>query len=374
MARIELEQVAKSWGEVTAVEPTDLAIENGELLAILGPSGCGKSTTLFMLAGIYAPSGGEIRFDGAVVNEVEAKDRNVGIVFQSYALYPHMNVERNILFPLRFKNVPKAEAERRMREVARLVQVEELLQRMPADMSGGQQQRVALARALVKEPQLLLLDEPLSNLDATLRLSMRGEIRKLQRRLGVTTVLVTHDQIEATTMADRIVCMSKGRIEQIGTADDLYHRPNALFVAAFIGAPPINLLNGEAGGGVLRVGEIDISSSGGTSSGGTSSGGSSAGFSGPIVLGIRPENVTILPPGAAGMAGRIESVEPMGRETLYEVASPLGPLRALEAGSERRFKEGDAVTLAIPDEGLLVFDRRTERRLENARPALPVAA
>ncbi|MCB1991513.1 MAG: ABC transporter ATP-binding protein, partial [Geminicoccaceae bacterium] len=217
MARIELAAVTKAWGDVVAVEPTDLVIEDGEFVAILGPSGCGKSTTLFMLAGLYAPTGGAIRFDDAVVNEVEARDRNVGIVFQSYALYPHMSVKKNIRFPLTFKPVAADEVERRVMEAARLVQVEELLERMPAEMSGGQQQRVALARALVKEPQLLLLDEPLSNLDATLRLSMRGEIRRLQRRLGVTTVLVTHDQLEATTMADRIICMSKGRIEQIGT-------------------------------------------------------------------------------------------------------------------------------------------------------------
>src|SRR3712207_1816707 len=214
MARIELQAVAKRWGDVTAVEPTDLTIRDGEFVAILGPSGCGKSTTLFMLAGIYTPSDGRILFDGARVNDVEARDRNVGIVFQSYALYPHKSVAENIAFPLRFTRTPKDEAARRVREVAELVQVDKLLERRPSQLSGGQQQRVALARALVKEPRLILLDEPLSNLDATLRLTMRTEIRRLQRRLGVTTILVTHDQIEATTMADRIICMNGGRIEQ----------------------------------------------------------------------------------------------------------------------------------------------------------------
>ena len=184
MARIELSGIRKEWGEVVAVEDMDLVIEDGEFVAVLGPSGCGKSTTLFMLAGIYAPSAGVMRFDGSLVNEVESRDRNVGIVFQSYALYPHMSVRENIAFPLRFKKVPDAEARRRVEAIARLVQVHDLLDRRPGEMSGGQQQRVALARALVKEPQLLLLDEPLSNLDATLRLTMRTEIKRLQRQLG----------------------------------------------------------------------------------------------------------------------------------------------------------------------------------------------
>jgi inositol-phosphate transport system ATP-binding protein len=358
MARIDLVQVAKSWGDVIAVEPTDLVIEDGEFVAILGPSGCGKSTTLFMLAGIYAPTAGEIRFDGHVVNAVEARDRNVGIVFQSYALYPHMSVAKNIHFPLKFKGVPSDEASRRVTEAARLVHVEELLDRLPAEMSGGQQQRVALARALVKEPQLLLLDEPLSNLDATLRLTMRAEIRRLQRRLGVTTILVTHDQIEATTMADRVVCMSKGRIEQIGTADDLYHRPNKLFVASFIGAPPINLLDGRANGGTMHVGELALGTTG---------------VDGEVVLGIRPEHLGLSPPGT-GLAGRILTVEPLGRETLYEVATPMGSLRVLEAGAERRWREDDTAGVSVPEEAFLVFDKASERRLAEARISLKEAA
>ena len=248
MAKIEFRNVAKRFGDVEVIPDMNLVIEDGEFVALLGPSGCGKSTSLFMLAGVYVPSGGELLFDGHVVNEVEARDRNVGIVFQSYALYPHMSVRDNILFPLRFKKTPRDEATSRVKAAADLVRVAELLERRPSELSGGQQQRVALARALVKEPQLLLLDEPLSNLDATLRLSMRTEIKSLQGHLGVTTVLVTHDQIEATTMADRIICMRAGRIEQIGTPDDLYLRPSSLFVASFIGSPPINLIVGEARG------------------------------------------------------------------------------------------------------------------------------
>src|SRR5215213_1139181 len=303
MARIELRGIAKRWGESVAVERTDLAIGDGEFVAILGPSGCGKSTTLFMLAGIYEPSDGDILFDGTRVNEIEARDRNVGIVFQSYALYPHMTVRANIGFPLRFKKVAADAAERRTLAMARLVQVEELLDRRPAQLSGGQQQRVALARALVKEPELLLLDEPLSNLDASLRLVMRGEIRRLQRSLGVTTILVTHDQIEATTMADRVICMSKGKIEQIGTAEDLYHRPDSLFVAGFIGSPPINLFKGQASNGNVVVGEAILATS--------------RDASGDVVLGIRPEAVRL---GEGPFTGRVEDREPHGRETIYNLA------------------------------------------------------
>jgi inositol-phosphate transport system ATP-binding protein len=352
MARIELADLHKAWGEVVAVDHLDLAIEDGEFVALLGPSGCGKSTTLFLLAGIYAPSGGEVRFDSRVVNEVEARDRNVGIVFQSYALYPHMTVRRNIMFPLKFKGVPEAEAQRRAEEAARLVHVGELLERMPAEMSGGQQQRVALARALVKEPQLLLLDEPLSNLDATLRLTMRSEIKSLQRQLGVTTILVTHDQLEATTMADRIICMRQGRIEQMGSPDDLYLRPNSLFVAGFIGAPPINLLEGTAEGGALQVERTTLPYTGAAS--------------GPVVLGLRPEALHFA---AEGISGRIGDIEPMGRETLYLVESELGELRVLEAGSTVRQRQGDQVALGFDPAAALVFDRASERLLPDVRLA-----
>ncbi|MBI1774531.1 MAG: ABC transporter ATP-binding protein [Proteobacteria bacterium] len=347
MARIELKGVAKRWGEVAAIEPLDLDIANGEFVAILGPSGCGKSTTLNLLAGIYAPSAGDILFDGARINEVEARDRNVGIVFQSYALYPHMTARDNILFPLRFKKVEKDEAQRRVLAAARLVHVEELLDRRPGQMSGGQQQRVALARALVKEPQLLLLDEPLSNLDATLRLTMRSEIRRLHRSVGVTTILVTHDQVEATTMADRIICMSKGRIEQIGTADALYHTPDSLFVASFIGSPTINLLEGEADRGALRLGEATLAGVDGAS--------------GKVVLGIRPEAVRL---GDGSLRARVSDLEPHGRETIYHLATPLGTLRALEPGATARFRVEEELSFAIAQS--LLFDAASGKRIKNA--------
>ncbi len=353
MARIEFDRVTKRWGDVVAVEDMSLAIEDGEFVSILGPSGCGKTTTLFMLAGIYAPSAGEIRFGGAEVNEVEARDRNVGIVFQSYALYPSMTALKNIMFPLKFKRLPRAEAETRARKAARLVQVEELLERMPSELSGGQQQRVALVRALVKQPQLLLLDEPLSNLDATLRLTMRSEIKSLQRKLGVTTILVTHDQLEATTMADRIVCMRRGRIEQVGTHDDLYLRPNSLFVAGFIGAPPINLLAGTARAGKLEIERATLPYAGEAE--------------GPVVLGIRPEALRFEP---SGIRGRIAGIEPMGRETLYLVDSELGQLRVLEAGSAVRHRDGEPIAVAFDDGDTLIFDQTSERLVPDAHLAL----
>lgn len=344
MARIELRGIGKRWGSVVAVEPTDLEIGDGEFVAILGPSGCGKSTTLFMLAGIYEPSEGDILFDGARVNEIEARDRNVGIVFQSYALYPHMTAHANIRFPLRFKKLAAEEAERRVVDMARLVRVEELLDRRPGELSGGQQQRIALARALVKQPELLLLDEPLSNLDAALRLVMRSEIRRLQRSLGVSTILVTHDQIEATTMADRVICMSKGRIEQIGTADDLYHRPDSLFVAGFIGSPPINLLQGLADTREARVGDDTLPLV--------------ERISGPVVVGIRPEHVSL---GQGARSAVVDDLEPHGRETIYHLKTALGPLRALEAGAVARYRVGDSVRFDIGS--TLLFDAASGRRI-----------
>jgi len=352
MAEIELKAVTKAWGDVVAVEPTDLVIKDGEFLAVLGPSGCGKSTTLFMLAGIYAPTGGSILFGGNEVNIIEAKDRNVGIVFQSYALYPHMNVRDNILFPLKFKKLSKTNAVAKAEEAARLVHVEEFLDRKPSQLSGGQQQRVALARALVKEPNLLLLDEPLSNLDATLRLTMRTEIKVLQRRTGITTILVTHDQLEATTMADRIVCMSRGRIEQVGTPDDLYFRPKSLFVAKFMGSPPLNLIEGSANGGRFRTGVTEFALTGGAENR----------QSGDLIVGVRPEAVDF---GNTGIPGEVHSIEPMGRETLYILTTDIGELRVLEMQTDERHEVGEKVHVSFSPSDSLVFDARTELRIED---------
>jgi inositol-phosphate transport system ATP-binding protein len=350
MARVEFRAVSKRFGEVVVIPELTLAIEDGEFVALLGPSGCGKSTTLFMLAGIYLPSGGELMFDGHLVNAVEARDRNVGIVFQSYALYPHMTVRDNIGFPLRFQRTPRQQAAQRVRAAAELVHVAELFDRRPSELSGGQQQRVALARALVKEPQLLLLDEPLSNLDATLRLTMRTEIKALQKKLGVTTVLVTHDQIEATTMADRIICMRAGRIEQVGTADDLYLSPKSLFIASFIGSPPINLIRGEASDGAVRAGPVAFPAEGVPA--------------GEVTVGLRPEHLSF---GAEGLRGRIAQIEPMGREVLYVVQTEVGDVRVLEHGSAAAHAAGEPVRIGFAPSAPLVFDTATERPLAGAR-------
>jgi inositol-phosphate transport system ATP-binding protein len=347
MARVELTELRKEWAGAVAVAGVDLSIEDGAFIAVLGPSGCGKSTTLLMLAGIYSPTTGEIAFDGARVNDVEARDRNVGIVFQSYALYPNMTVLENVMFPLRFKKVERSEAERRARDIAALVHIDALLERRPSQLSGGQQQRVALARALVKRPHLLLLDEPLSNLDASLRLSMRTEIRRIQRELRVTTILVTHDQIEATTMADRIVVMNAGRVEQVGTAKDLYEQPGTLFVASFIGSPPINLFDGHTEDGAIRVHDARVPLNGSAR--------------GDVVLGLRPESIRV---DSSGTPARIIAVEPMGREVLYSADCSLGRVHFLEAGAEARHRESDNVALAFSPNDALLFDRSNGQRLD----------
>jgi inositol-phosphate transport system ATP-binding protein len=357
MARIELRGLRKSWGGVTAVEGLDLTVEDGSFVALLGPSGCGKSTTLFMLAGIYAPSAGDILFDGARVNEVEARDRNVGIVFQAYALYPHMTVAENIGFPLRFQKLDKAEIGRRVAESAKLVQVDQLLDRRPAQLSGGQQQRVATARALVKRPRLLLLDEPLSNLDAALRLTMRTEIRRLQRQLGITTILVTHDQIEATTMADRVVVMNRGRIEQEGTADDTYRHPRSLSVAGFIGSPPINLLPGRAEDGRVKVGDVALRASNKVA--------------GEVVLGVRPEHLRL---SDRGLPGQVASIEPMGREILLALDGPLGRLYVLVPAGAGVPGEGAAARVSFDAADTLLFDRSSGARIEHVTLAIDGAA
>jgi inositol-phosphate transport system ATP-binding protein len=264
-----------------------------------------------------------------------------------------MTVRDNVLFPLRFKRMPREEALARVAAAGNLVQVTELLDRRPGELSGGQQQRVALARALVKEPQLLLLDEPLSNLDATLRLTMRTEIKSLQKKLGVTTVLVTHDQIEATTMADRIICLRAGRIEQIGQPDDLYRRPQSLFIAGFIGSPPINMISGEARDGVMCVGSVVFPFEGAP---------------GAVTVGLRPEHLRFT---GSGLSGRIAQLEPMGREILYVVDTVAGYLRILEHGSIAAHAVGEPVRIGFSPDDSLVFDTACQTLVAAARVGPP---
>ena len=251
MADIDIRSLTKRWGNMIGVDDISLRIRDKEFVVLLGPSGCGKTTTMRMIAGLTDLTDGEIFIDGQNVNDVDARDRDVAMVFQGYALYPNMTVYENIRFPLRMRKVPKNDQDQLIRKAAEMVELEELLDRKPSALSGGQRQRAALARALVREPRAFLMDEPLSNLDAKLRSSMRVQLKHLQKRLQVTTVYVTHDQVEAMTLADRVVVMNQGRIQQIGTPHEIYHDPDNTFVAGFIGSPAMNLVNGTLSNGVF---------------------------------------------------------------------------------------------------------------------------
>lgn len=369
MNPVHCEQLSKSFRSVPAVQQFSLSVRPGEIMALLGPSGCGKTTILLMLAGIYKPTSGDIFFDDERVNEVPPKGRGVGLVFQSYALYPHMSVYDNIAFPLRLRKASKDEIDRRVREVARIAQIEEYLQRKPSQLSGGQQQRVALCRALVKEPELLLLDEPLSNLDARLRIETRTELKRLQRQLGITTVLVTHDQIEAMTMADRVAVMRAGVIEQLSTPMELYERPGNLFVASFIGDPPMNLVRMEyrnqEGTPQLANADLTVPLPGAARAGLEQASGRE------VVLGVRPEDVQLSLTPVDGMpAGEVLMLEPLGRDTLVDVRVGQQPIRALVPGGAT-VNIGDRVWLQWDPNRLHVFDARTEARLPiNGTPAV----
>ncbi|WP_018237497.1 ABC transporter ATP-binding protein [Ensifer sp. BR816] len=301
MASVTIEQVRKQYGAVPVIHGVSMDIEDGEFVTLVGPSGCGKSTLLRMLAGLEDISGGEIRIGGRLVNDVAPKERDIAMVFQSYALYPHMTVAENMGFALKLKGEGKAAIEKRVREAADILALGPLLDRLPKQLSGGQRQRVAMGRAIVRHPQVFLFDEPLSNLDAKLRVTMRAEIKDLHQRLKTTTVYVTHDQIEAMTMADRIVVMRGGNVEQIGKPLELYDRPTNTFVATFIGSPAMNLFEGSVGNGgfVMRDG-VSLPMP--------------AGYRGATaeVYGIRPEHLTIA---EAGVPATVVVVEPTGSET-----------------------------------------------------------
>lgn len=253
---IKIENLTKAYGDFKAVDNMNLNIADGELVGLLGPSGCGKSTTLFMLAGLNDPTSGHIYFGGKDVTKVAPEDREIGLVFQNYALYPHMTVADNIMFPLINRKVPKAEARERAQEMAKLVQLDHLMDRKPKALSGGQQQRVAIARALVKKPEVLLLDEPLSNLDAKLRVETREEIRRIQQEVGITTIFVTHDQEEAMSISDRIAVMEKGVVQQFEVPQKMYLNPGNLFVAQFLGTPQINIFDVTVKGGKIMCGDV----------------------------------------------------------------------------------------------------------------------
>ncbi len=345
-ARVRMEGVVKRHGEFTALHGIDLDIAAGEFFALLGPSGSGKTTTLRILAGLEPHDGGRVYLDDVDVTSREPGERDVAMVFQSYALYPHMSVADNIGFPLRMIGTPRSDVDAAVREAAGRVRIDHLLARKPGELSGGQQQRCALARAIVRKPRLFLLDEPLSNLDAKLRLETRVELHKLQRALGVTTVYVTHDQEEAMTIADRMAVFMDGRIVQIGTPAEIFARPASVAVAAFIGSPPMNLLDGSIARGVLRVGGTEIAL------------GDRAGADGPVIAGVRPSALRFA---EIGMAGRVYLVENLGDTAIVDVQ--LGEV-LVKARTDHSVavSEGDSVRLAFAPEAVHVFDVATGAR------------
>jgi len=343
--RILLDRFSKSFGVTRVIEDMTLEVADGEMLALLGPSGCGKSTTLFAICGIHKVTAGRILFGDRDVSQVPSQSRNVGVVFQSYALYPHMTVAQNIGFPLRIKGMAAAQAAREVAAIAELVHIEALMARRPAQLSGGQQQRVALARALVRKPDVLLLDEPLANLDAKLRLEMRSEIRRLQRETGITAILVTHDQVEAMSMCDRIAIMDQGRIIQVATPTEMYHAPRTAFVAGFLGNPPIAFLTGQVRGGQIAVqgttATLPLPGSHALAEGGT------------VSLGIRPENYG--PKGDVPLPGTVAFVETQGRENLYDVRLADGTLLRSIQPVRGDVAVGDAVEWAAMSDKVMVF-------------------
>lgn len=352
--RITIENLCKFFGKVKAVDNLNLEIDDKEFVAFLGPSGCGKTTTLLMIAGIYKPTSGYIRFGDQIVNHLLPKERNIGMVFQSYALYPHMTVFENIAYPLTLKKVRRKEKRQRVQRVADMMGIGELLERKPGELSGGQQQRVAVARALVKEPAILLFDEPLSNLDAKLRLRMRGEIKRLQEDLNVTSIYVTHDQVEAMTMANRIAVMNHGILQTYGTPNQLYEYPDTLFVAGFIGSPPMNFLKinlerGEDGTHLVRrelktrlpeeiAGLIKTDK-----------------IPSQAIMGIRPEDVHIVPKNEGDFNAEIYVVEPLGREDLVSFRLGEEEFRAL-APAPFKGKVGATRGLKLAKEKIRLFD------------------
>ena len=329
-----------------AVKSVDITVGQGELVVFVGPSGCGKSTLLRMVAGLESVTEGEVRIDGQRVNEVEPADRNIAMVFQNYALYPHMSVRRNLAYGLKNRGTPKDEIERKVREAAALLQIEELLDRRPSQLSGGQRQRVAMGRAIVRDPSIFLFDEPLSNLDAKLRTRMRLEIRKLQRRLGTAAIYVTHDQVEAMTLADRIVVLNQGEVEQIGTPTEVYARPASTFVAGFMGAPAMNLMPARIAGGTVDLAGLTLPAP--------------RRADGPVTLGLRAEAVRLLPAGE-GATLAVEAIEELGATRL--VHGRLGETEIAVAQDAGEPRPGAEAGIDVAPEDLHFFDAATGARV-----------
>jgi multiple sugar transport system ATP-binding protein len=348
---IEILGVSKRYGDVLALDAVDIDIEQGEFVVLLGPSGCGKSTLLKIIAGLEDASEGEIYIDGRLANYLRPGDRDVAMVFQNYALYPHMTVETNIGFPLTMRKQPRDRVAARVREVAQLLELSTQLGKYPDQLSGGQRQRVALGRAIIREPVAFLMDEPLSNLDALLRVQMRTELLQLHRRVGRTTIYVTHDQVEAMTMADRIVVMRDGVIQQIGTPAQVYAYPATTFVATFVGSPPMNLLAGEV------VPTPDGPRFRGAVAWGTDEPGVTWPGVGPVTLGIRPEHIALAPPGTLGsIAGSVLLVEDVGADVYVSVTLPDNVPVWVRTSARHAIDEGQPVALAFDAQHVRWFD------------------
>jgi multiple sugar transport system ATP-binding protein len=362
MADVVFQNVDKRFGKVSVIEGLNLEIKDQEFMVLVGPSGCGKSTALRMIAGLEEISGGTITIGGRVVNDLAPKDRDIAMVFQSYALYPHMNVRENLEFGLKIRKMPQAQIDKLVNEAAHILDIDHLLDRKPKQLSGGQRQRVAVGRAIVRKPAVFLFDEPLSNLDAKLRVQMRAEITKLQQRLKTTTVYVTHDQVEAMTMGDRIAVMKDGKIQQVGTPLDLYETPANVFVATFIGTPPMNLIKATIAdaGARLDAGKFSLSVSQSLRS-------LTAGLEGKrVVVGIRPENITDSrnqpPVESSRLTADVEISEPLGHEVVVYVR--LGEdLLVAKLDPHNIPKIGDKIELVADVSALHLFDAETEKRL-----------
>ncbi len=362
MANVELKNVKKIYeGGVLAVDNANITVNDKEFLVLVGPSGCGKSTTLRMIAGLEEITAGELYIDGKLMNDVAPKDRDIAMVFQNYALYPHMTVYENMAFGLKIRKFPKKEIDDRVHQAARILDIEELLDRKPKALSGGQRQRVAVGRAIVRKPKVFLFDEPLSNLDAKLRVQMRAELSALHTRLQATIVYVTHDQVEAMTMGDRIVVLKDGYIQQIGSPLDLYNKPVNRFVAGFIGSPPMNVLQAtvkeDKGKLVADEGDFQIELTSQSADGARPYVGKE------VLFGIRPEDLVVVEKSTEGktFAAKVEVVEPLGAEILMYVSTDQNPSIIVRTPPHFDFHVGDPVELEPALEKIHFFDTETEK-------------
>jgi multiple sugar transport system ATP-binding protein len=347
MAEIQLRNVCKRWGHFVGVKDFDLTIADREFLVLLGPSGCGKTTTMRMIAGLETPSDGDILIDGKRVNDLEPKDRDVAMVFQSYALYPNLSVYENIRFPLKVRGVDPATHDEKVRRASAMVELDDFLDRKPAALSGGQRQRVALARAIVREPNVFLMDEPLSNLDAKLRVSTRAQIKNLSHELAVTTIYVTHDQIEAMTLADRVVVMKSGIVQQVGSPKEIYDRPANTFVASFIGNPAMNLIEGDMADGAFRADNTEIAGLGQQN--------------GKVTLGFRAEDAQVVQSGGQ-INAPIYTLELLGDATMVTVRIGTS-LVSVRADKNYEAEIDDMVSIHVPIESCHLFDGTSGERL-----------